>query len=60
MFKKKTVTSCWTAKYKLHKIPWHLRRSDASNKTLNKKDETFSPNVMNEQTENNEQTNCFL
>ena len=72
MFKKKTVTSCWTAKYKLHKIPWHLRRSDASNKTLNKKDETqvnikdldaaimFSTNVMNEQTENNKQTNCFL
>ena len=40
MFKKKTFTSCWTGKYKLHKIPWHLRRSDACNKTLNKKDET--------------------
>ena len=71
IFKKK-FTSCWTGKYKLYKIPWHLRRSDASNKTLNKKDETqvnikdldaaimFSTNVMNEQTENNKQTNCFL
>ena len=71
IFKKK-ITSCWTGKYKLYKIPWHLRRSDASNKTLNKKDETqvnikdldaaimFSTNVMNEQTENNKQTNCFL
>ena len=50
----------------------HLRRSDACNKTLNKKDETqvnikdldaaimFSANVMNEQAENNKQTNCFL
>ena len=52
----------------------HLRRSDACNKTLNKKDETqvniknldaaimFSTNVMhmNEQTENNKQTNCYL
>ena len=56
----------------MYKIHWHLRRSDASNKTLNKKDETqvnikdldaaimFSTNVMNEQTENNKQTNCFL
>ena len=71
IFKKK-FTSCWTEKYKLYKIPWHLRRSDARNKTLNKKDETqvnikdldaaimFSTNVMNEQTENNKQTNCFL
>ena len=68
----KKITSCWTEKYKLYKIPWHLRRSDARNKTLNKKDETqvnikdldaaimFSTNVMNEQTENNKQTNCFL
>ena len=52
----------------------HLRRSDACNKTLNKKDETqvniknldaaimFSTNVMhvNEQTESNKQTNCYL
>ena len=50
----------------------HLRRSDACNKTLNKKDETqvnikdldaaimFSTNVMNGQTENNKQTNCFM
>ena len=57
----------------MYKIPWHLRRSDACNKTLNKKDETqvniedldavimFSTNVMNyEQTEHNKQTNCFL
>ena len=50
----------------------HLRRSDACNKTLNEKDETqvnikdldaaimFPINLMNEQTENNKQTNCFL
>ena len=55
----------------MYKIPWHLRRSDACNKTLNKTDETqvnkdldvaiiFSTNVMNEQTENNKQINCFL
>ena len=56
----------------MYKIHWHLRRSDASNKTLNKKDETqvnikdldaaimFSTNVMKEQTENNKQTNCIL
>ena len=49
----------------MYKIPWHLRRSDASNETLNKKDEKqvdikdldaaimFSTDVMNEQTENN-------
>ena len=57
----------------MYKIPRHLRRSDASNKTLSKKDETqvnkdlpldaviiFSSNVLNEQIENNKQTNCFL
>ena len=58
----------------MYKIHWHLRRSDASNKTLNKKDETqvnikdldaaimFSTNVMNEieQAENSKKTNCFL
>ena len=58
----------------MRKIPCHLHRSDASNKALNKKDETqvnitnkdldvaimFSTNVMNEQTENNIQTNCLL
>ena len=50
----------------------HLRRSNACNKTLNKMDETqvnikdldtaimFSTAVMNEQTENNKKTNCFL